>query len=241
MTSERQEPPNTSDDPLRVLLVDNDEDITELVTAILNDEGYAVTAMDRTDHDSIAAVVGQLEPDCILLDSAEAPEFGGSWTQAAYLSARPRAVPVVMFTAHSESVREARTGTSDRARAAGFASIVAKPFALDDLLDAVASAAGRSTRFDRSEAADRDRTRALVEELNSAGATDIRTSERREWATFVSPRDDLIYQLYWWQRLGVYILGRYDDDARLERVGRFFERSSAIDAAIDESSIEAIS
>ena len=58
------------------------------------------------------------------------------------------------------------------------------------------------------------------------------TLERREWATFVSPRDGRIYQLYWWQRLGRYVLGRYDEDARLELLGQFFERDEAIAAGL---------
>ena len=234
MNAEPQQPtPATDAEALRVLVVDNDADISELVTAVLSDEGYAVTTLHDTDHQSVAAAVGQLEPDCILLDSAEGPTFGGSWDAAAYLSRRERAVPTVMFTAHVQAVAEARDHTSERAVDADFAGIVSKPFVLDDLLDAVERAAGRSKRFDRSEDADRARTSALVEQLRDAGATDIRTSERREWATFVSPHDDRIYQIYWWQRKGVYMVGRYDDDARLELVGQFFERIAAIGAALE--------
>ena len=32
--------------------------------------------------------------------------------------------------------------------------------------------------------------------------------------------------------MGLYILGRYDPEARLERVGQFYERRSAVDAAL---------
>ena len=219
-------------EPMRVLLVDNDEDITGLVNAILTDEGYAVTTLDAMDHASVAAAVGRVEPDCILLDSAEGPAFGGSWGEAAYLSKRDRAVPSIMFTAHAGAVAEARDRTTDRAREADFTAIVPKPFTLDELLDAVAAAAGRSQRFNHSEAGDRQRTAELVEQLQRAGAKDIRTSERREWATFVSPRDGRLHQLYWWQTKGLYMIGRYDQDARLEVIGQFFERSAAIAAAL---------
>ena len=233
MNAELQNQPEPGADPLRVLLVDNDEDIAELVNAILTDEGFAVTTLSETNHDAIAATVGRMEPDSILLDSAEGPAFGGSWSEAAYLSRRDRAVPSVMFTAHASAVAEARDRTSERAIEADFASIVPKPFTLDELLDAVATATGRSQRFDRSETADRQRTAELEEQLRAAGATDIRTSARREWATFVSPHDDRIYQIYWWQLKGLYMIGRYDEDARLEMVGRFFERSAAISAAME--------
>jgi CheY-like chemotaxis protein len=233
MRTQHSEEPGQMADPIRVLLVDNDADITELVSAILSDEGYQVTAQHDADHAAIAAAVGQLEPDCILLDGAEGPAFGNSWSEAAYLSNRVRSVPSVMFTAHAYAVAEARERATERARAADFAAIVPKPFTLDELLEAVATASGQSERFDRSESANRRRTEALVAELEAAGATDIRTSERREWETFVSPHDDRIYQVYWWQTKGLYIVGRYDADARLEIVGQHFERSAAIAAAME--------
>lgn len=232
MDAELQSLPETDAAPLRVLLVDNDEDITGLVNAILTDEGYEVTALNEADHASVAAAVGRVEPDCILLDSAEGPAFGGSWGEAAYLARRDRAVPAVMFTAHTNAVAEAQGATTERAREAGFAAIVPKPFTLDELLDAVETAAGRSHRFNHSEAADRQRTAELVTQLRAAGATDIRTSDRREWATFISPRDARLHQIYWWQTRGLYMIGRYDDDARLELVGRFFERTAAISAGL---------
>lgn len=235
---ERQKKHGQATEPLSVLLVDNDRDVAEVVSAILTDEGYEVVVLGGTDHDSIAGAVGRIEPDCILLDGADEAEFGESWTEAAYLSQRARAVPTIMFTAHAGDALEAREGTTDRAQLAGFAAILAKPFSLDELLDAVALAAGRSDRFDRTEAGDNRRTHELVEALSGSGATDIRTSERREWATFVSPLDEHIYQLYWWQRLGVYILGRYGEDAHLERVGQFYERRAAIGAALEAPVIE---
>jgi CheY-like chemotaxis protein len=235
MMAERDHAPATVRDPFRVLVADNDLDVSELVEAILTDEGYEVTVLQETDHASIAAAVGQIEPDCILLDGAEGPQFGGSWSEAAYLATRARAVPTVMFTAHADAVHEARTHTSDRASAARFAAIVAKPFGLDTLLDAVATATGQSARFDRSAGGERRRTAELRSELRAAGATDIRTSDRREWATFVSPSDRRIYQLYWWQRLGRYVVGRYDDTARLEMVGQFLERRAAVEAALQPS------
>lgn len=224
---------DTQTEPMRVLVVDNDENIAELVAAILDDEGYAVTTLTQTDHDAIAEAVGRLEPDCILLDGAgSGPEFGGSWAEAAYYSNRARPVPTIMFTAHADAVHEARELGSKRAQAADFAAVVAKPFGLDELLAAVEKATGQSDRFDRSEGGERARTAELVTELEATGATDIRASNRREWATFVSPEDQRIYQLYWWQSLGRYVLGRYDDDARLELVGRYFERRAAIEAAL---------
>lgn len=219
-------------DPYRILVVDDDADVADVVLAILTDDGYEVSTLTDTAHESIRAAVGKQEPDCILLDGSPGPTYGPSWTEAAYLAARGRSVPTVMFSAHAADVREARAAETERAQAADFAAIVAKPFALDDLLAAVATACGNSEPFNHSAEGDRKRTVALARRLRQEGATDIRTSDRREWATF-RPRDsDVMCQLYWWQRVGVYLVGSYQDDGTLTRIGNFFELEAAIAAAM---------
>ena len=215
----------------QVLLVDADADIAEVVVAILSDEGYGVEVLAESDHDAIAGAVGRLEPDCVLLDGTPV-DYDAGWAEAAFLAARGRAVPTVMFTAHALDLREGREGTSDRAEAAHFAAILAKPFSLDELLEAVEAATGRSEPFDRSAAGDRTRTEAMERALTAAGARDIRTSTRREWATFRGPGNDTLHQIYWWQQLGVYMVGHYDPDARLVTGGRHHDLPAAIGAAL---------
>lgn len=65
-----------------------------------------------------------------------------------------------------------------------------------------------------------------------ANPTDIRTSDRREWA--FRPKDsDAIRQLYWWQGMGVYLVGSYDPEGGgLKLIGQFFEWDAAIAAAL---------
>jgi hypothetical protein len=129
-------------------------------------------------------------------------------------------------------VREAREGDSARAQAADFAAVLQKPFTLDELLAAVAGACGRSEPFVQSAEGDRARTVALARRLRQLGATDIRTSDRREWATFRPKDGSAIRQLYWWQRMGVYLVGSYHEDGRLRPIGQFFELEAAIAAAM---------
>lgn len=220
----------------RVLLVDRDADLAEVVAAVLGDEGYRVSTLTNVEHSAIAGAVNREEPDCILLDAETPSDYGRSWHEAAYLAARQRSIPTVMFATQPDDLREARQGASDRARAAHLTAIVAKPFELDDLLLVVAQACGRSVPFDRSVAADRKRSQALAARLRDAGATDIRTSDRREWATFRAAQDGQIYQIYWWERSGVYVVGHYDERAHLEHVGQFFELESAIAGALTQQS-----
>lgn len=218
--------------PHRVLLIDDDGDVADVVAAILTDDGYSVSTLVDVSHDSLLATVGKLEPDCILLDGSSQVEYGESWADAAHLAARERAIPTIMFSAHSGDVREAREAQSERARAAGFAQVLGKPFHIDELLAAVATACERAAPFNHSAAGDRGRNVALVRRLTELGATDIRTSDQREWAMF-RPRDvDAIRQLYWWQSMGVYLVGSYDQQGALTRIGQFFDVEGAIAAAV---------
>lgn len=222
--------------PYRVLVIDDDADVADVVSAILADDGYSVSTLVDISHDSLFATVGKLEPDCILLDGSSQLEYGSSWADAADLAARERSVPTIMFSAHSVDVSEGREAQSARARAADFAAVLGKPFHIDELLAAVATACDRSEPFNHSAEGDRKRTLALARRLEELGATDIRTSDRREWATF-RPRDgDAIRQLYWWQRMGVYLVGSYDQEGALTRIGQFLELDAAIAAAFSNSS-----
>jgi CheY-like chemotaxis protein len=213
-----------------VLLIDNDRDVAEIVRAVLTDEGYEVAVMSDLAPDAVAAAVGRLEPDAVLLDGESSrARYGTSWDEAINLAQRERAVPVIMFSADAEAVKEATEGTSDRTVAAKLAGVIRKPFELDDLLREVAKAVGRSEPFDRSVVADEARTGALAEALAKIGATDVRPSARREWVTFRSGKGRLM-QIYWWQTGGSYLVGRYDEDGRrLENLALTYNRPAALE------------
>ncbi len=222
----------TTPESRRVLVIDNDADLADVVRAILEDEGHLVEVLGEATHDVVARKVGQFEPDCVLLDGNSPGAYGSSWTEAAYLATRPRSIPVVMFSAHMSAVREVEEGTSQRASDARFAAVIAKPFELEYLLDAIAKASNRAVPFDRSPRGDTRRTKELRKRLVARGANDVRTSERREWATFKQGDPEAVWQIYWWQSTGVYLLGRYrPEDGVLEAKGHFLERDAALDAA----------
>ena len=220
-------------DAAKILIVDNDRDISDLLKAILTDEGYEVTGLVDHERDDVIAAVGRIEPDCVILDgeSGAGGDYGGSWAEAATLQARGRKVPVIMFTAHTAASDEAEAGESERARAAHFSAILRKPFDLDELLKAVSKATGESVRFDRSASADLERTRVLVAHLKAIGADDVRSSTRREWVTFRAP-DGSYFQLYWWQGGGCYLVGAYlGDGRRMENIGLFYDVDGAVACA----------
>lgn len=214
-----------------ILIIDDDRDVGEVVTAILSDEGYDVTTLDHISDETVRAAIGRLEPDCILLDGVEAVEYAEAWTTAAELSHRPRPIPTVLFTAHSTDAAEALEATSKRAVEAGFTAVLRKPFHLDELVATVERAVGTSVPFNHSGRAEHARTKELVARLTAAGARDVRPSTRREWANFRNAAGDEM-QLYWWQAAGAYLVARYSTDgARLELVGQFYGLEAAIRAA----------
>jgi FixJ family two-component response regulator len=214
----------------RVLCVDDDRDVAEVVQAILADSGYAISCLYDVSEESLRRAVGRLEPDCVLLDGVPGAEYG-SWDSAAWLDQRARHIPVVMFTAHHLDVKEAEEGSSKRAREADFFAVIEKPFQIDDLLDVVAKAVGKSDHFDTSADAEDRRTQALVKALEGRGATSIEPSKRREWATF-NDRNGTLFQTYWWQDRGVYQVARFGPDGKMQMLGQFTELSAAIEIAL---------
>ena len=216
----------------KVLVIDNDRDITELLHAVLTDEGHAVSTLTEITSDAIRAAVGQLEPDCILLDGQSPMGYGHSWTEAVWLHARARPIPAIMFTAHEAAVREAEEGASERSRAAGFAAVILKPFDLDQLVAAVGRVVDQSAPFDSSAEAEAARTSALADKLREAGASDIYPSTQREWANFRNAQGAFM-QLYWWQRDGIYYVLRHAESGGiLRQVGRFYDLEAAIAMAM---------
>jgi CheY-like chemotaxis protein len=221
----------------KVLIVEDDTVLGDLVHAILVDEGYTASVLGapllgRAAPDALRAAVGRLEPDCVLLDSGGRGAYDTSWAEAAWLHQRARPVPVVMFTADAGSTKEARASESARSRAAGFFAVLDKPFDLDELLATVARAVGQAVPFDASPAAEAARTAALVAKLEAAGARDVRPGARREWASFGVP-DGACVQLYWRPRDGTYHVVRCAAPGRaLERVGRVPDLDAAVALAM---------
>jgi len=215
----------------RVLVVEDDAAIADVLVTLLRDEGYRVSVLRVSGTDAVRTAVGRLEPDCVLLDGESPHGYGASWGEAAWLRGRSRLVPVVMLTGHGSDVQEARAAHSARSQAAAFSGVVAKPFDIDELLDAVARAVGRAEPFDGSPAADAERSRRLGDELAAAGLNGVTTSPRREWAWFTGD-GGARWLLYWSQAEGVYLLVREQASGeRLEPIGRFYDLDAAVAVA----------
>jgi CheY-like chemotaxis protein len=112
----------------RVLVVDDDASIRELLSTALEDDGYEV--VPATNGQDALAVVERWRPDVIVLDLMM-PIMDG-WTFAKRLRELDE-IPIVVLSAVNDIARHAKS--------VGAAEVVGKPFDLDQLLPKVARAA----------------------------------------------------------------------------------------------------
>jgi len=110
-------------DPCRLLVVDDDATIREMLQMVLVSEGYEVTT---AAHGAAAlTMLDRVRPHVILLDM-KMPVMDG-WEFLRRYRQRPGAkVPVIVVTAAQDDKR--------RAADVGANAYIAKPFAIDDLI-----------------------------------------------------------------------------------------------------------
>jgi CheY-like chemotaxis protein len=122
---------------LHVLLVDDDADTLELISAALTRKNARVTAVSSAGAALEAIKLSQ--PDVLVSDIAMPGEDGYELIQKVRaLDFGPRRIPAVAITAYAKE--EDRT----RAYSSGFQGYLAKPVELSELIQAVAQAAGRN-------------------------------------------------------------------------------------------------
>jgi signal transduction histidine kinase len=126
-----------------VLVVEDDVALSTLVGGLLGEAGYRPVTI--SDHAVIAAAVEQWKPRLVILDGEirESGE-GRSWDDAAAIKRAHPDIPVVMFSADTKDIAEARAGVSERSREASFAGVVGKPFVVEEFLATVKGAIERS-------------------------------------------------------------------------------------------------
>jgi DNA-binding response OmpR family regulator len=111
------------------LVVDDDADIIDFLSDLLEMEGYNVIATARADD--VEKFHQRTLPDLILLDVFLSGRDGREIVTSLKRQEETKHIPVIMFSAHAHI--EATT------RAAGANDFVSKPFDLDTLLTKVRS------------------------------------------------------------------------------------------------------
>src|SRR4030088_320989 len=112
----------------RILIVDDDESIRQIVRICLSDEGYEV--LEAPNGQVALETLSQITPSLILLDLRMPVIDGWEFAPRYEKTPGPRA-PVVAFVAALNAEQDCADLDA--------AGILAKPFDLDDLLKAVRS------------------------------------------------------------------------------------------------------
>ena len=107
----------------RILVVDDEESILEVVQIVLEGEGYLVqTSMDSSFLDEISPPF----PDAILLDVLLSGEDGREVCRKIKTDTRLQHIPVIMLSAHADASKVANTSGAD--------AFLEKPFDVDALI-----------------------------------------------------------------------------------------------------------
>ncbi|MCC6177079.1 MAG: response regulator [Chloroflexi bacterium] len=117
-------------DSATIVVVDDTPEVLELVTIILEDEGYHVVACQ--DGTQAEATIFRVRPDLVILDLRIAGV--GEWQilDAIKANERTRQIPVIICSGAVRELQEAE----GRLRSQG-CDILSKPFEIDDLLSMV--------------------------------------------------------------------------------------------------------
>ncbi len=114
----------------RILLIEDDQLITNLIVILLEREGYEVITSSPAEA-GLALAAGQ-PPDLVLMDIALPGMDGLEATRILKTRDATRAVPVVALTA------QARKEDAEKARRAGCDGFIAKPLSTREFLAEVA-------------------------------------------------------------------------------------------------------
>jgi CheY-like chemotaxis protein len=112
----------------KVLVVDDDPGIIYAMRLLLEEEGYAVTLLDRGEE--VEKVLATNPPDIILLDMLLSGKDGRAITRQLKSQEQTRHIPIIMFSAHPSLSKEAP--------AAGADDFMTKPFKIEVLLEKLA-------------------------------------------------------------------------------------------------------
>ena len=213
----------------RVVVLDDDRDIAEVIQTILIDEGFAVSCLYGPDAETVHLAVKELAPDCVILDGG-GPKAADVWAIARSLAGHQPQIPTVLISGDVSNLEEAMLGVSERARSSSVTATVSKPFDIDRLVNAVRNAMGATKATGATRKVATRETQRLLEGLRGAGADDLRTSEvGREWVTFRAEPNGDLFKIYRWQTAGAYFIGRYNAKGdQLQPLAQLYDTDATI-------------
>ena len=110
----------------KILVIENDQDIREILTAVLTEEGYEIRTYKFTDMTSDHIIT--YKPDAILLDVIRPTDEGTQLCKQLKATETTKHIPVIVMSTYSkaEILEEI---CADK--------VIAKPFDIDVLVDVV--------------------------------------------------------------------------------------------------------
>jgi CheY-like chemotaxis protein len=119
----------------RVLVVDNEASIREMLALVLDSEGYEVE--QAADGGEALAAAARVTPDVILLDM-KMPGIDGREFAARYRKAEGPKAPIIVITA-----AQAAEQAAAEVEACGY---LGKPFGIDQLLEVIGECVAKGDR-----------------------------------------------------------------------------------------------
>jgi CheY-like chemotaxis protein len=118
----------------RILLIDDDDSILEIMQEILCYEGYEVKAINKTDN--IITCIKDVKPDVVLLDYLLSGINGGELCAQIKKNSQTAHLPVIILSAYSRVLLSLGNYGCDE--------FIAKPFDISDVLSAISHAIYKS-------------------------------------------------------------------------------------------------
>ena len=116
---------------MKVLVVEDDVDIQDIVVSVLGRAGYDVSVEDNGDSGLVAALTQ--EPDLVILDWMMPGLSGVEVCRAMRADARAKDIPILLLTARAQEA------DIDQAFTAGADDYMVKPFGTRELVSRVTS------------------------------------------------------------------------------------------------------
>lgn len=110
----------------KILLIENDIDISAIITLVLEEEGYDVLCI--TNYDNIFELINSYQPDIILLDVVKPTTEGTALCRELNLADESAHIPVIVLSTHPH-ISKVKEICADE--------VVQKPFDIDNLLAVV--------------------------------------------------------------------------------------------------------
>ncbi|PAW95385.1 hypothetical protein CKK33_18525 [Mucilaginibacter sp. MD40] len=111
----------------KILVMENDQAIIEIVSLILEDEGYEVKALNTESR--ILDVINEYKPNVIILDIIRPSEAGTLLCLTLKENPKTKHIPVIVFSTHPKVLTALKEVCAD--------DVVPKPFDVAELINAV--------------------------------------------------------------------------------------------------------